>query len=184
MVVVLVAVAGAYACNKTDALDLMRKASIEQNVGLYNAAVATLTKAIESGTLGKDDLAIAYANRGTAYRDKKQYDRAIEDYTKAVELNPGDAIGYTGRGYAHIRKKQYSRAIEDYNKAIEVNPKNIISYYNKACAYSLMNDPQESCRWLGITVEKGYSDWNTIKNDSDFKNIRNAACYKKLMAGE
>jgi len=286
MLVVLVALVGAYACDKTDALDLIRMASIEQNVGLYNVAVATWTKAIELGTLSKDDLATAYANRGTAYRDtrqydramddynkavelnpgdarayvlrgtvhvlteqydrviedcskaieldpqyamaynnrgvayqitreydraiedfteviklnpkdarayykrgnayaeKRQYDRAIEDYNKAVELNPGDIIGYTYRGYAHIRSKQYRRAIEDYNKAIELNPQNLISYYNKACAYSLMNNPQESCRWLGIAVEKGYTDWNTIKNDSDFRNIRNAVCYKKLMMGK
>ncbi len=88
MFVVPVILLGVYACNKTDAFDLMRRASTEQNVGLYNAAIATWTKVIELGTLGIEDLAIAYANRGTAYRDKKRYDLAIEDYASSIQLNP------------------------------------------------------------------------------------------------
>jgi tetratricopeptide (TPR) repeat protein len=252
IIVVLIALVGASACHKTDALDLAKKATEEQNAGRYDAAVATWTKAIELGTLGKDNLAIAYIRRGVAYREKKQYDRAIEDYNKAIELNPGDARvyvgraavysmngqydrvvedcskaleldpkladayinrgrayfgkqqydraiedynkaidldpkyarGYHNRGNAYIGKKQYSRAIEDYNKAIELDQKYAASYYNKACVYSLMNNTQESCRWLGTAVEKGFTDWNAIKADSDLNNIRSSACYKELMAGK
>src|SRR3712207_7142190 len=33
----------------------------------------------------------AYANRGNSYNEKSEYDRAIADYTRAIELNPNDA---------------------------------------------------------------------------------------------
>jgi tetratricopeptide (TPR) repeat protein len=34
------------------------------------------------------EYANAYYNRGIAYNDLKQYNEAIADYTKAIELNP------------------------------------------------------------------------------------------------
>ena len=32
--------------------------------------------------------AMAYCTRGSAYSNKDEYDRAIENFTKAIELNP------------------------------------------------------------------------------------------------
>jgi tetratricopeptide (TPR) repeat protein len=42
--------------------------------------------------------AIAGVNRGNAYYRKRDYDRAIADYTKAIELDPNYANAYTNRG--------------------------------------------------------------------------------------
>jgi tetratricopeptide (TPR) repeat protein len=45
---------------------------------------------------------------------------AMEDYNKAIQLNPNDAEAYYNRGNAYVAKGQYDRAIEDYNKAIQL----------------------------------------------------------------
>ena len=34
--------------------------------------------------------ALAYTNRGLAYESKGEYDRAIADFSKALEINPSD----------------------------------------------------------------------------------------------
>ena len=39
--------------------------------------------------------AAIHNNRGIAYRDERDYDRAIESFTKAIELNPNFAKAYT-----------------------------------------------------------------------------------------
>jgi tetratricopeptide (TPR) repeat protein len=52
-----------------------------------------------------------------------QYDKAISDYTKAIELNPKHADTYYSRGLAYNKMGQYDKAISDYTKAIELNPK-------------------------------------------------------------
>ena len=44
----------------------------------------------------------AYYNRGIAYGDKGEYDKAIEDYSKAIELNPEYAEAYNNRGNAYV----------------------------------------------------------------------------------
>jgi tetratricopeptide (TPR) repeat protein len=70
---------------------------------------------------------MAYNNRGVAHLDKRQYDQAISDYSKAIELNPKDADAYKNRGAAYLDKGQYNQAISDYNKAIELNPKGMLT---------------------------------------------------------
>ena len=72
------------------------------------------TRAIKSGRWKGPNLAWAYSNRGSAYDDKGQYDRAIADYGEAITLNPNDAIAYNNRGVAYRKKGQYDRAIADY----------------------------------------------------------------------
>lgn len=77
----------------------------------------------------------AYINRGDDYFKKEQYDLAIADYTKAIEIDPKDASAYTNRGNNYIKNGEYDLAIADYTKAIEIGPKNAIAYRNWGIAY-------------------------------------------------
>ena len=69
------------------------------------------------------------------YYELKQYEKAIEDYNKAIELNPNDAEVYTNRGNPYYKLKRYEKAIEDYSKAIKLNPNDAVAYYNRGNAY-------------------------------------------------
>ena len=42
-------------------------------------------------------IAIAYNNRGSAKANLKKYKEAIEDFDKAIEINPNFAEAYRGR---------------------------------------------------------------------------------------
>jgi tetratricopeptide (TPR) repeat protein len=47
-----------------------------------------------------------YFNRGFTSHEKGQYDQAISDYTKALEINPKLAEAYLNRGGAYAKKGQ------------------------------------------------------------------------------
>jgi tetratricopeptide (TPR) repeat protein len=66
--------------------------------------------------------AIAFNNRGVAWRFKNEYDKAITDYDVAARLDPRYAFAFYNRGFAHYTQKQYDRAIADYNEAIRLDP--------------------------------------------------------------
>jgi tetratricopeptide (TPR) repeat protein len=71
-----------------------------------------------------------FNNRGTAYADSKQFEKAIQDYNQAIELNPKYADVFINRGVAYAKLKQFKKAIQDYNQAIELNPKDTRAFNN------------------------------------------------------
>jgi len=56
------------------------------------------------------------------YLSTRKYDKAIEDYTKSIELSPTNADAYYGRGRAYYYKMDQEKATADFNKAIELDP--------------------------------------------------------------
>jgi len=79
--------------------------------------------------------AAAYNNRGLTYMRKGQYDRAIPDFSKAIEIDPMYARAYYNRGIAYGKKDQHDRAIADFTKAIEIDPKYAAAYNNRGMTY-------------------------------------------------
>ncbi|MCG6533326.1 MAG: tetratricopeptide repeat protein [Syntrophales bacterium LBB04] len=79
------------------------------------------TKAIDSSKLSGADLSAAYKNRGKSWEGKKEYDQAIADYNKSLEIDPNDAGTYFARGSAWFDKAEYDHYLEDYNKAMDLS---------------------------------------------------------------
>ena len=67
---------------------------------------------------------------GIAYDKQKEYDKAIEAYQKALEINPNDDTTYYNMGIAYGNQEEYDKAIETYQKALEINPKRKSAYTN------------------------------------------------------
>ena len=64
--------------------------------------------------------ALAYYNRGNAFREKGEYDRAIQDYNQALTLKPNLDPAYYNRGIAYARKGEYRQAESDFSKALKL----------------------------------------------------------------
>src|SRR5271154_2819313 len=64
-----------------------------------------------------------YVNQGNAERNKREWDAAIDDFTKAIQLNPNYAEAYYNRGVLRHARSDLDGAIADFTKAIELDPK-------------------------------------------------------------
>ncbi|MCA9891205.1 MAG: tetratricopeptide repeat protein, partial [Anaerolineae bacterium] len=60
--------------------------------------------------------------RDLAYYELKQYEQAIADYDKAIQLEPQYASAYYNRGLAYYMLNEYDLAIADYEAALKFDP--------------------------------------------------------------
>jgi tetratricopeptide (TPR) repeat protein len=102
----------------------------------------------------------AYANRGSMFKARKQYDASLQNYNQAIALvatvkvvtsigfstkiPPGaiDNIAassvYEGRARLYAVQKQYARAIEDYTKTLQILPSSGGTLFSRAEAYEAL----------------------------------------------
>ena len=59
--------------------------------------------------------------RGRAYYKLGQNHRAINDYTKAIQLDPDYDLAYYNRGLAYVRLGEYQNANADKDKACSLD---------------------------------------------------------------
>jgi len=81
--------------------------------------LAETTKIIDTG---QDSLEVSFSfyDRGIYYDTKGEYDKAIADYTSAIEKIIDFAHGYRNRGLAYWEMKQYNKALVDFNEALRL----------------------------------------------------------------
>jgi tetratricopeptide (TPR) repeat protein len=77
----------------------------------------------------------AYLNRGVAFGDRKEFDRAIEDFTTALGIDPQSGSHYLNRGMAYVSKGELDRAIADYDRALALNPRYVDAYVNRGSVW-------------------------------------------------
>ena len=115
----------------------------------------------------------AYTIRGNAYDDLKESQKAIADYTKAIELKSDYALAYYNRGIVHKNLKDYQKAIADYNKTIELKPDYANAYNNRGNAYSDLKESQKAIADYNKAIELK-PDYATAYNNRAivYKNLK------------
>ncbi|MGI9568857.1 MAG: tetratricopeptide repeat protein, partial [Desulfobulbia bacterium] len=63
-----------------------------------------------------------------AYSNKGQFDEAISNYDRAIQLNPKNAAAYYNRGIAYAQLTDSGRAIADFTNAIKINKRLALAY--------------------------------------------------------
>lgn len=94
-----------------------RKAECYRHLGMHEAAIAELDQ-----ILAKEGDWNAYCERGICYRLLGNFDKAIEDFTAAIEEDPRFAFPYYSRGWCYELTGRNDLALEDYNLGIDIDP--------------------------------------------------------------
>ena len=90
-----------------------------------------------------------YARRGWARNLRRDYDKAVADYTQALRLSPTEVDWLSNRGIIQRNAKNYDDAIRDFTRAIQLNPNSASLYHNRGRTYGLKKE-----------YEKGIADCN------------------------
>lgn len=101
-----------------------------------------------------------------AYKEGQQnnYKKAIEYYTKAIDLKKDFVVAYNNRGNAKAALKQYAEGIKDHNKAIEINPNYADAYYNRGLTKECLNRYEEAINDYDKAINLNYNYTNVYNN--------------------
>lgn len=77
---------------------------------------------------------LGYSNRGKVWFERKNFQEAIADYSRSLELRES-AVVLVNRGAAYASIGQLNQALQDFNQAIALNPDYPESYFNRGIVY-------------------------------------------------
>jgi tetratricopeptide (TPR) repeat protein len=102
---------------------------------------------------------LAYNNRGLAFYNKGQLDQAIEDFNKAIALDPAFFKAYLNRGAAFVNRGQFDQANADFDKAIALNPSYSEAHNAKGSLFGMSGALDNAVEQFSkaIEINPGYS---------------------------
>lgn len=122
--------------------------------GRFQQGIENINKSLEL----KNDWEIPYFYRAVAYQALEDFDEAILDYTKALQLNEKMTDAYYNRAKILLSRKDIenpdiNRAVSDLEKALEFDPNFIEALYAMAAAQKKLEKYNEALTYLDRLLE-------------------------------
>lgn len=97
-----------------------------------------------------------YLNNGLKKERNKDYQGAIEDYTRAINIDPKSGLAFYNRGVVKYEIKDYYGAIADYTNAIAISPHGV-AYFNRGLANIKIGQKESACLDFSMASDCGLS---------------------------
>jgi tetratricopeptide (TPR) repeat protein len=85
-----------------------------------------------------------YRDRGNSLSYMREYSRAVDDLSRAIDLEPSTAELYFRRGTMEIELGYLDQAITDFTKATELTPGDLRFLRARAKAHELKGDAERA----------------------------------------
>lgn len=137
----------------------------ECSSGEADRVIAGCTRVIQDPQETRQQRTNAYYNRGLAYRNKKDFDRAIADYTEAIKLDPSNVMAYNNRGVAFHNKRDFDHAIADYSTAIKLAPKDPHAFNNRCWSRTIAgHELEQALSDCNAALQRLPNNFDTLEN--------------------
>lgn len=103
-----------------------------KQIGIWKNSIIFWDYVIEKGG---EDIPLAYHNRGLTYYNAGRFDKAAEDFDKALALKPDDIDAYCSLGMVYYKLGLPEKAIESFDKAIALKPTYFMAYNNRGLVF-------------------------------------------------
>jgi lipoprotein NlpI len=96
--------------------------------------------------------ALSFFYKGYNEYEIGKFEEAAANYTKYIELSPGEAKAFNYRGLAYWKLKKYKLAVKDFTNAIKIEPNFTPPYLNRAEVYIKMEEFDKAAKDLGKLI--------------------------------
>ena len=104
--------------------------------------------------------------------------RRFEGYAKE---HPRSGRAWYNVGFASLAAERPEAAADAFRKALELGYRKPTTMYNLACSYSRLDRKDEAFDWLFRSLEAGFDETGTLRNDDDLDNLRGDPRYRKAL---
>ncbi len=122
-----------------------------------------------SDAINKYPFYISYSNRAEYYQEINDDDKAINDYSSSIQLNPYYSEARNNRGMIYYKRGRYDLALADYEQAIRYNNdiNQASSYFaNRALALMKMGENEKAEKDFAMAFEQ-----NAKATESNMKRL-------------
>ena len=134
----------------------------EGNILLKKCALKGQSKKIQEAAVG-------YCHLGNTYYGLGDYQQAIKDFDRAIELDPKLADAYWGRGKTCHGFGDYRQAIKDFDRAIELDPKLAEAYRDRGKTYNELGGYQQAIEDWKKAAKLGDEEAQDILRSKEIK---------------
>ncbi|MFK7821043.1 MAG: tetratricopeptide repeat protein [Planctomycetaceae bacterium] len=114
---------------------------------------------------------------------------SVGDYKKAIPLlqehlktHYSDGRNWFRLGYALHSENRLREAISAHEQAASYDSSQApTAIYNCACAFALLNEPEEALERLRIAVESGFNRVEIVREDPDLDSIRDLEAFRQIV---
>ncbi len=82
-----------------------------------------------------------------------KYQNVIEDFNRALKINPQFTEAYHNRGVVYLKQEKYQQAIEDFNRVIQINPQLALAYNNRGLAHFRQGNYQQAIKDFNRVIQ-------------------------------
>lgn len=100
-----------------------------------------------------DNTTINWNNRGTSAIKQGKYAEAVEDFDKAIQLNPNFPEGWINKGTALYYQGKFDEAIQSFDKAIQLNSGDAVAWNNKGSALDDLGKANEAIQSFDKAIQ-------------------------------
>jgi len=158
----------------------MSAVNAKYGTGDYIRAIEMINKGIE---IFPDRAADWIEWRAFCKEYLKDYDGAINDFNKCIEIDPLKAENYYNRGRIKALMKKYPDAILDFTKSIEIDSSDHVAYFGRGNAKFEMQEYQEAIydynlaignyeHWLDANFNRGMAELKLGQMESACKDFQ------------
>lgn len=169
--------------NPSNETALMLRASALKDNGLFEQALEDYTSLI-----ALNPQAIYFNRRGLIYEEFANWNKAKEDYSSSLKLNPSWAVSYNNRGYVSMKMGHYEDAKKDFELALKYSPVFAIASVNYAGYFwTAKKDKKNMYKYLDKALKSNFKDTAALYDDNKkgwlFKKINNTLDFRTFIEG-
>lgn len=124
---------------------------------------------------------IEHVRVGLNWYYENDFDRAVNEYDSAIQLNAKNPAVYNLKGYALLRKGRASEAVEALKNSIELDSRYLWGHYNLALAYWKAGQENAAVDEVSavISIDSIFKD--EVKKDAQFRDFNRSESFRKLI---